>query len=109
LGGHDIVLRSKSLASRLYLGNKCRQRFRHRYEFVTKYAGGLEDKGLVFSGTATDGTKVKQILEIPGHPFFMATQGHPELTSRPSYPEPMFRGFVKAVDIKSDIKSGRKA
>jgi len=101
LGGHDIALRSESLASRLYLGNKCRQRFRHRYEFVTKYAGELESKGLIFSGAATDGTKVKQILEIPGHPFFMATQGHPELTSRPSYPEPMFRGFVKAVDINS--------
>jgi len=98
LGGHDIALQSESLASRLYLGNKCRQRFRHRYEFVTKYAVELEGKGLVFSGTAMDGTKVKQILEIPGHPFFMATQGHPELTSRPSYPEPMFRGFVKAVD-----------
>ncbi len=105
LGGHDIVLRPESIASRLYLGNKCRQRFRHRYEFVTKYAGALEDKGLVFSGTATDGTKVKQILEIPGHPFFMATQGHPEFTSRPSYPEPMFRGFVKAANIK---QAGRK-
>lgn len=105
LGGHDIALRPESLASHLYLGNKCRQRFRHRYEFVTKYTGALEDKGLVFSGVATDGTKVKQILEIPGHPFFMATQGHPELTSRPSYPEPMFRGFVKAVDKQAGRKT----
>ena len=98
LGGYDIALRPGSLVSHLYLSNKCRQRFRHRYEFVAKYAGALESKGLVFSGTATDGTKVKQILEIPGHPFFMATQGHPEFTSRPSYPEPMFRGFIKAMD-----------
>ena len=98
LGGYDIALRPESLASLLYLGNKCRQRFRHRYEFVTKYTGALEGKGLVFSGTATDGTKVKQILELPEHPFFMATQGHPELTSRPSYPEQMFLGFVKSMD-----------
>jgi len=98
LGGGDVTLRPGTLASSLYLGAAtCRQRFRHRYEFVSKYAAALENGGLVFSGAAADGSGAKQILEIPSHPFFLATQEHPELTSRPSYPEPMFRGFIKAI------------
>ena len=98
LGGHDVLLRPGTLASSLYLdAARCRQRFRHRYEMVPEYVSPLEEKGLVFSGSATDGTGTKQVFELPAHPFFLATQGHPELTSRPSYPDPMFRGFMKAV------------
>jgi len=98
LGGGDISLRPGTFAASLYLdAPSCRQRFRHRYEFVSKYAPALESGGMVFSGTASDGSGVRQILEVPSHPFFLATQGHPELTSRPSYPEPMFRGFIRAV------------
>jgi len=98
LGGGDISLRPGTLAASLYFdAPSCRQRFRHRYEFVSKYATALESGGMVFSGTASDGSDVRQILEVPSHPFFLATQGHPELTSRPSYPEPMFRGFIRAV------------
>lgn len=97
LGGHDVSLREKSFAHGMYFGaDTCRLRFRHRYEMVSRYVSVLESKGLVFSGSATDGSGVKQILELPGHPFFVATQAHPEMTSRPSYPEPMFRGLVKA-------------
>jgi len=98
LGGHDIALRPGTLAASLYGGApSCRQRFRHRHELVAEYVGALEGGGMEFSGEATDGSLAKQILEIPGHPFFLATQGHPELASRPSRPEPMFRGFLEAV------------
>ena len=98
LGGHDIALRPRTLAASLYLGAPtCRQRFRHRHELVAEYVGALEAGGMEFSGEATDGSLAKQILEIPGHPFFLATQGHPELSSRPARPEPMFRGFLEAV------------
>jgi CTP synthase len=97
LGGHDIALRPGTLAASLYRdAPTCRQRFRHRYELVAEYVGALEGGGMAFSGAATDGSLTKQILEIPGHPFFLATQGHPELSSRPARPEPMFRGFLEA-------------
>lgn len=108
LGGHNVALRPGTLAASLYLGAPtCRQRFRHRYEFLPKYIGQLESGGLTFSGTATDGSGVKQILELPDHPFYLATQGHPELTSRPSYPEPMFRGFLKAIVDKTWPKKAK--
>lgn len=97
LGGHDISLCPDSKAAVLYRSDRIRLRFRHRYELVSDYVDVLEEKGMLFSGTATDGSGVKQILELQDHPFFLATQGHPELTSRPSYPDPMFKGFMSAV------------
>ena len=96
LGGRDIELKPDTLAWRLF-GEKdfVRMRFRHRYEVDPKYIETLEQAGLVFSGKAPD-QPIMQILELSGHPFFVGTQAHPCLTSRPLRPQPMFVGFVAA-------------
>ena len=95
--GHSI-LSAGSLASELY-GNaaKIRLRFRHRYEVDPKYIAVLEQGGLVFSGRHPD-YPIMQFLELPRatHPYFIATQAHPCLTSRPLRPDPLFVGLVKA-------------
>ncbi len=96
LGGYDIVLKPDTLAWNIF-GKKdsVRMRFRHRYEVDPKYIETLEEKGLIFSGKAPN-QPIMQILELQGHPFFMGTQAHPCLTSRPLRPQPMFVGLVAA-------------
>ncbi len=96
LGGRDIEIKPETLAWNLF-GQKSsvRMRFRHRYEVDPKYIETLEKSGLVFSGKAPD-QPIMQILELPEHPFFMGTQAHPCLTSRPLRPQPMFVGLVAA-------------
>jgi CTP synthase len=71
------------------------QRHRHRYEVNNLLRRRLEDAGLVCSGTSPD-DRLVEVIELPGHPFFMASQFHPEFKSRPNRPEPLFRGFVGA-------------
>jgi CTP synthase len=98
LGGKDVVLRQGSLCSKLFNNaSQIRLRFRHRYEVDPKYIDALEKHGLVFSGKAPN-HPIMQVLELPTdvHPFFLGTQAHPELTSRPLKPSPMFMGFIKA-------------
>lgn len=96
LGGRDIEIKKDTLAWKLFSkADTIRKRFRHRYEVDPKYIDRLEQAGLVFSGKAPD-YPIMQILEIPTHPFFMGTQSHPCLTSRPLRPEPMFIGLVAA-------------
>ncbi|HWE02359.1 MAG TPA: CTP synthase [Tepidisphaeraceae bacterium] len=98
LGGKDIDLKRGSLVSRLYNNaTRMRLRFRHRYEVDPKYIATLEQHGLVFSGKAPN-FPIMQVLELPQdvHPYFLGTQAHPELTSRPLNPAPMFMGFIKA-------------
>ncbi len=98
LGGKDIDLMSGSLASRLFNNAaQIRLRFRHRYEVDPKFVPTLEKHGLIFSGKHPT-QPIMQILELPReqHPFFMGTQAHPELTSRPLRPQPMFMGLVQA-------------
>jgi len=72
-------------------------RFRHRYEVDPRYIPTLEEHGLIFSGRHPS-QPIMQILELPRdiHPYFIGTQAHPELTSRPLRPQPMFLGLVKA-------------
>jgi CTP synthase len=96
LGGRDIELKSNTIASKLF-GEvaSVRMRFRHRYEVDPRYIEQLEKAGLVFSGKAPN-QPIMQILEVPSHPFFMATQAHPCLTSRPLRPHPMFAALVAA-------------
>jgi len=96
LGGKDIELKSHTFAWKLFgrVGS-VRMRFRHRYEVDPRYIEPLEKAGLVFSGKAPN-QPIMQILEIPSHPFFVGTQAHPCLTSRPLNPQPMFVGFVAA-------------
>jgi CTP synthase len=96
LGGRDIELKEKSIAWQLFgKADLVRMRFRHRYEVDPQYIERLESAGLVFSGKAPN-HPIMQILEIPSHPFFMGTQAHPCLTSRPLKPQPMFVGLVAA-------------
>jgi CTP synthase len=98
LGGKDIVLKPGTIAAGLF-GNAAtvRLRFRHRYEVDPKYIEILEQHGLIFSGKHPT-QPLMQILELPYsvHPYFVGTQAHPELTSRPLRPQPMFLGLVKA-------------
>jgi len=98
LGGKDVDLKPGSLISRLFdNATRIRLRFRHRYEVDPKYIETLEKHGLIFSGKAP-GQPIMQVLELPQtvHPYFLGTQAHPELTSRPLRPQPMFMGFIKA-------------
>ncbi len=96
LGGQDIELKSDTMALKLFGNNPVvRMRFRHRYEVDPRYIETLEKAGLVFSGKAPN-QPIMQILELPAHPYFIATQAHPCLTSRPLHPQPMFVGLAAA-------------
>lgn len=104
LGGQDIVLVEGSLASFLYGGERIvRERFRHRYEVEPRFIPDLERAGLVFSGRHPQ-HNIMQVMELPGpgghgpvhHPFFIGGQFHPELTSRPLRPQPLFMGLIAA-------------
>lgn len=97
LGGFNIVVKENTIAHSLYKSSKARERFRHRYNVNTNYIEALESAGLVFSGRAPE-KRIMQILELPEekHPFFVASQFHPEFTSRPLNPNPLFLGFYKA-------------
>jgi len=91
---------------------RIRLRFRHRYEVDPKFIPTLQQHGLIFSGKHP-AQPIMQILELPQsvHPFFMGTQAHPELTSRPLRPAPMFMGLVQAAMLyaKSDAKQPETA
>ena len=98
LGGQDVTITPGTLAAELFAGAKqVRLRFRHRYEVDPKYVPVLEKAGLVFSGRHPT-QPIMQILELPRnvHPYFVGTQAHPCLTSRPLRPNPMFAGLVAA-------------
>ncbi|MGB8225567.1 MAG: CTP synthase (glutamine hydrolyzing) [Sedimentisphaerales bacterium] len=96
LGGRNIETKPDTMAFKLF-GNSStiRMRFRHRYEVDPRYIETLEKAGLLFSGKAPN-QPIMQILELPAHPYFIATQAHPCLTSRPLHPQPMFVGLVAA-------------
>ena len=97
LGGHDVGVVRRWLASHLFDEPMVRQRFRHRYEVEPAYLERLSGAGLCFSGRHPE-QPIMQILELPrvAHPFFIAAQFHPELLSRPLQPHPMFMGLIAA-------------
>jgi CTP synthase len=90
-----MVIKPGTLAHKLYGQGKVRERFRHRYNMNTKYIDLLEKRGMVFSGMAPQ-KRIMQILELPKNRFHLGTQFHPEFTSRPLRPSPLFKGFLKA-------------
>ncbi|TXJ05123.1 MAG: CTP synthase [Aeromicrobium sp.] len=97
LGSYEAALGAGSLAAELYGSNLVEERHRHRYEFNNAYKAQLEEAGLVFSGTSPDGSLVEFVeLNRDEHPFYIATQAHPELKSRPTRPHPLFAGLVGA-------------
>lgn len=95
LGAWECKLKLGSLSEKLYQSPKISERHRHRYEFNNEYKKELQKAGLHISGTSPDG-KLVEIIELPKHPFFIGTQFHPELKSRPLSPHPLFIGFLEA-------------
>jgi CTP synthase len=97
LGGQDVQIAPETRAHQLYGSASIRQRFRHRYEVDPQYIDALSEKGMAFSGRHPK-HPIMQILELPQgmHPYFIAAQFHPELTSRPLRPQPLFVGLVAA-------------
>ncbi len=108
LGAQKCLLRTGSLAARVYDADAVSERHRHRYEFNNHYLKPLEEKGLVFSGTSEDG-ELMEMIEIKDHPWFLGCQFHPEFTSSPRDGHPLFTGFVKAAVEHSTIQSGRES
>ncbi len=104
LGLYPCRLAPNTLAFKLYQEEVVYERHRHRYEFNNAYRNLFLESGYVISGTSPDGRLV-EIIELPNHPFFMATQFHPEFQSRPSAPHPLFKGFVEAVMMRSQSSS----
>ena len=95
LGAYPCVLDKNSRAYQLYGEETIYERHRHRYEVNNDYRLVLTEHGLRLSGLSPDG-RIVEMCEITEHPFFVATQGHPELKSRPNKPHPLFRGFIAA-------------
>jgi CTP synthase len=95
LGLYACRLAPNSLVYELYNESVIYERHRHRYEFNNAYRSQFIDSGYVISGTSPDGRLVEAI-ELPSHPYFIATQFHPEFQSRPSRPHPLFQGLIKA-------------
>lgn len=99
LGAYDCVLQQNSLAQKVYGGDtRISERHRHRFEFNNDYRQALTDKGFVISGVSPDNFFV-EMIELPTsvHPFFLATQAHPEYKSRPLAPHPIFLAFLSAM------------
>jgi CTP synthase len=99
LGLYPCRLTPNTLAFRLYQEEVIYERHRHRYEFNNAYRNLFLENGYAISGTSPDGRLV-EMIELQSHPFFIATQFHPEFQSRPSTPHPLFKGFVEAVLAK---------
>ena len=95
LGSYPCKLKKGSLAEELYKTSDIDERHRHRFEYNNSYKEEMEKAGLICSGTSPDGTLV-EIVEIKDHPYFIASQFHPEFKSRPDRPAPLFVGLVKA-------------
>lgn len=95
LGLSPCRLEEESLAQHAYDSQLIYERHRHRYEFNNQYREDMKKAGFRFSGTSPDGRLI-EIIEIVDHPWFLATQFHPEFTSRPNRPQPLFRDFIQA-------------
>jgi CTP synthase len=95
LGAQPVHLQEGTLAARSYGSTDIEERHRHRYEVNNNYRQQLSDAGLVFSGLSVD--NLVEMVELPGHPFFLASQFHPEFTSNPRDGHPLFKSFISAV------------
>ena len=95
LGSYPCVLDKTSKAYELYGEELIHERHRHRYEVNNDYRKVLTENGMMLSGISPDG-RIVEMIELKNHPWFVATQAHPELKSRPNRPHPLFRGFITA-------------
>ncbi len=101
LGAYPCQLAPGSRAARIFGVQEISERHRHRYEVNNEYRDVLSEKGMALSGLSPDGMLV-EIIEIPDHPWFIATQFHPELRSRPAHPHPLFASFIEAAVRRRD-------
>ena len=106
LGAYPARLRAGSLASRAYGAIEISERHRHRWEVSNAFRDVLAEHGLRLSGQSPDGGLV-EIIELPGHPWFLGCQFHPELKSRPMRPHPLFASFIGAASRHADQLAGR--
>ena len=103
LGSCEAVLLPGSKVQTLYGSTQALERHRHRFEVNPDYHNQLQENGLIFSGTSPNHQLV-EFIERADHPFFVATQAHPELKSTLEKPAPLFKGFVKAA-VQQKMKS----
>ncbi len=102
LGAYPCVLKAGSLSEKLYQTKEISERHRHRYEVNNEYRKELEENGMSLSGLSPDG-RIVEMLELKEHPYFIGTQAHPELKSRPNRAHPLFKGLVRAaVNYRND-------
>ena len=95
LGAYPCKVVPDTRAAQIYGQEIIYERHRHRFEVNNAYRACLVEAGLVISGESPDGRLV-EMVELPNHPWFVASQGHPEFKSRPTRPHPLFKGFVAA-------------
>ena len=95
LGAFPCVLTEGTKAAALYRRTEISERHRHRYEVNNDYREDLEKAGMILSGKSPDG-RIVEMIELKDHPFYLATQAHPEFKSRPDRPHPLFDGFIEA-------------
>ena len=104
LGTYPCKIEKNTLTSEIYKDEVIYERHRHRYEVNNKYRDTLEENGLIFSGLSPDNNLV-EMIELKDHPFFVASQFHPEFKSRPWEPSPIFNSFIKSASIKTENKN----
>ena len=104
LGAYPCILDKTTKAYELYGSEEIHERHRHRYEVNNDFRRILVDKGMTLSGLSPDG-RIVEMIELKDHPFFIGTQAHPELKSRPNRPHPLFRGFVEAALRQHEAKA----
>jgi CTP synthase len=108
LGAQAVELAAETRAQEAYGEAVVHERHRHRYEVNNHYRPALVEGGLVVSGTFQEGRLV-EIVELSEHPWFVASQFHPEFKSRPTRPAPLFREFVGAAHVRSRERAGAQA
>ncbi len=106
LGSYSARLTPGSQVAAAYGTEVVSERHRHRYEVNPRYRSRLEEAGLVCSGVSPDGRLV-EFIELPGHPFWVGTQAHPEFKSRPDQPHPLFRELVGAALVRAEGRDPR--
>ncbi len=106
LGAYPCHVQKGTKAYEMYNADDISERHRHRYEVNNDYRDMLTANGMILSGMSPDGNIV-EMIELADHPFFVATQAHPEFKSRPDIPHPLFDGFIKAAKGHSVNKGGR--
>ncbi len=108
LGAYPCILDKTTKAYELYGSEEIHERHRHRYEVNNDFRRILVDKGMTLSGLSPDG-RIVEMIELKDHPFFIGTQAHPELKSRPNRPHPLFRGFVEAALHRHEVNETENA